>query len=381
MKNLPQHEYRTWIEIDTKAVDHNIGVARKLLPADTKIMGIVKSNAYGHGLFDFAAYITKHGVEWLGVDSVVEALALRKEGVKVPMLVMGYSLPMYFKDAVRKNISITVSNFETLEQVFAFSKSKKLRIHIKIDTGLHRQGFLPEEVPALLERLKALRDRVCIEGLYTHLADAKRMEGEGYSNEQKKVFADVKKQFAEAGFSVMSHVSASPALLRFGTEGEDIVRLGALLYGIYPSGELEDNYKKTIELKPAFTWKTMITELKKIPKGSSVGYNRSEIVTRDTIIGICPVGYWHGYPAALSSKGVVLVGQSKTPAKVLGRVTMDMTTIDCTDCKDVRVGDEVVLVDATEGSKASARQVAETAGTFVHELVTRTNSRIKHIYL
>jgi len=379
-----KNELRTWIEIDTKAVEHNMELAKKRLPGHTKIMSIIKSNAYGHGLVDFATCITKLGAEWLGVDSIVEAFTLRAEGIKTPILVMGYSLPSRFAEAAEQSISITVSSFTTLQEVLASPSCSRLKLHIKIDTGLHRQGFLPHEVSALLEILKKHKSELVVEGLYTHLADAKRIQGEEYSKAQKKIFDDIVVDFVAAGFSPVTHVSASPALMRFGIEGENIVRLGAFLYGIFPSDELEAHYENHIQIKPALSWKTIVTELKKIPAGSSVGYNRSEFVDRETILGVCPVGYWHGYTGTLSSKGVVMIQTEdgkKSPAKVLGRVTMDMITIDCTDCPGVKVGDEVILVDAQRESPASASSVARLAGISVHELITRINSRIKRIYI
>ncbi len=377
-------ELRTWIEIDTKAIDHNVALVRKLLPKDTKIMAVVKSNAYGHGFLDFAAHVSKmpgQPISWFGCDSITEALALRKEGITLPILVMGYSLPKRFADAVASDISITISSFDALKNLLEFSDSQKLKIHIKIDTGLHRQGFLPEEIPDLLEMLQKNTGRLMIQGLYTHFADAKRQDGIDFTHEQKNTFEKVHAQFTEAGFKVLTHVSASPGVMRFGpegVEGEDLVRLGAVLYGLYPSDDMRVEYQKKFVLQPSLTWKTIISELKKIPKGSAVGYNRSEIVSRDTVIGVCPIGYWHGYPGSLSSKGIVMV--NGTPAKILGRVSMDMITIDCTDCKDALVGDEVVLIDGDIDSPASVWEVAAKSGVFTHELLTRLNSRIKRIY-
>jgi alanine racemase len=377
-------ELRTWIEVDTKAIEYNIQLAKKSLPTETKIMSIIKSNAYGHGLVDFASCITKSGAEWLGVDSIVEAFTLRAEGIKTPILVMGYSLPSRFSEAAEQSISITVSSFTTLQEVLVSPSRNRLKLHIKIDTGLHRQGFLPHEVPSLLETLKKNKSELVVEGLYTHLADAKRIQGEEYSKIQKKIFDDIVVDFVAAGFSPITHVSASPALIRFGAEGEHLVRLGAFLYGIFPSDELEAHYENHTPIKPALSWKTIVTELKKIPAGSSVGYNRSEFVDRETLLGVCPVGYWHGYTGTLSSKGIVMVqgvDGKKSPAKVLGRVTMDMITIDCTDCPGVKVGDEVILIDAQKESQASAVRIAKLAGVSVHELITRLNSRIKRIYM
>ncbi len=372
---------RTWIEIDTKAIDHNLALARKSLPKEVKIMAVVKSNAYGHGLFDFSTYISSLGprsVSWIGVDSIVEGVALRKSGITTPILVFGHTLAQRFPEAIAHDISITVSNMTALEAVLVAPQSEQLRLHLKIDTGLHRQGFLPEEIPGLIKAITKHASKLNIEGLYTHFADAKRSEGIEYTKNQKKIFTDVQAQFLQVGIKPLTHVSASPGIIRFGSEGEDMVRLGAALYGIYPSEDMQIEFEKTYSLTPSLSWKTLITEIKKIPKGSAVGYNRSEVVTRDTVIGILPIGYWHGYPGSLSSKGLVMV-QGK-PAKVLGRISMDITTIDLTDCADVKIGDEVTLIDSNPGSFASARSVALNAGVSVHELLTRLNPKMKRIY-
>ena len=158
-----------------------------------------------------------------------------------------------------------------------------------------------------------------------------------------------------------------------------MVRVGTFLYGLFSSEEMRLEFEKKVPLMPVLSWKTMIVEVKKVPRGSSVGYNRSEVVDRDTVIGVCSVGYWHGYPGSLSSKGIVMV--NGVSAKVLGRVSMDILSIDCTDCPNVAVGDEVTLISADPKSPASAQNVALAAGVSVQELLTRLNARMKRIYL
>jgi alanine racemase len=196
------------------------------------------------------------------------------------------------------------------------------------------------------------------------------------------MFDDIRNRFLKAGFQPVCHISASPSVMRFGKEwiGEgDLVRVGALLYGIYPAPGMEEEFAATFPLKPILSWKTILTELKRIPAGSSVGYNRSETVVRDTLMGICPVGYWHGFPGVLSSKGIVMIGGQQ--AKVLGRVSMDVLVVDCTDCVDAKVGDEVTLIDSDPQSPVSAQRVADMAQMSVHEFLTRLNSRIMRVFL
>lgn len=368
---------RTWIEISTDAIDRNMDAVKKLLSEKTAIMAVVKSNAYGHGLFEYSEYILAHGASWLGVDSVVEAVALRDYGIAAPILVLGYTLPEKLREAREKNISITVSSLNGLEDVLR--TDNQVQVHIKIDTGLHRQGFLLEEIPSLIERLVKNKEKLNIEGLYTHFADAKRREGEAYSKEQREKFNSALSQFKQAGFAPLIHTNASPSLLRFGAGNDDVVRIGAALYGVWPSLGMKPEFESTISLAPVLSWKTIITETKKLPKGSSVGYGQSEMLVRDSVVAVCPVGYWHGYPSQLSGKGIVRVNGK--PAKVLGKVTMDMIVIDCTDIPEAVSSGIVTLIDANPENEASAEKIAIEAGISVHELLTRLNPRIKKIYL
>ncbi len=369
---------RTWIEISTEAINHNFKMVQAHVPKDIGIMSVVKSNAYGHGLVEYATHIVDQGTVWIGVDSIVEAMTLRNKGLTVPILVFGYVLPERFFEAAENDISITISSPEALDDVII--SGEKIKIHFKIDTGLHRQGFLPEFIPQLISKISnpETKRKIIVEGLYTHFADAKRKEGVDYTKKQIEIFKSARHAFAEAGFEPIVHVNASPGLMRYEEMDDKLVRLGAVLYGIWPANEMKNEFDKTYDLQPALSWKTIITEVKKIPKGESVGYNRSEILERDSMVAVCPVGYWHGFPASLSSKGIVLVhGQQ---AKVLGRVSMDMICIDVTDIANVAARDIVTLISNDQESPVSAERVAERAGTFVHELVTRLNPLMKRIF-
>jgi len=362
---------RTWIEIDSAAVEHNFSVIKKLVSSTVKIMAVVKSNAYGHSLYDFSKCMADLGADWLGVDSITEALALRKKGISTPILVMGYTLPELLIDALENDISVTVSNIESLKYLEQAMFTKPLKIHIEVDTGLHRQGFLSNEISEVVKTVSRLGLQVKLEGLYTHLADAKRPEGEEYTRLQFSSFEKAKNDFFDAGHVPFTHVCASASTLRYLEENTyDMVRIGALLYGIWPSKEVGIEFKGRLTIKPTLSWKTIITEIKKLPKGSPVGYNRTEILLRDSVVAVCPVGYWHGYPGSLSSKGIVVVRGKN--AKVLGRVTMDMITIDITDCGDVSLLDIVTLTHETQNLDA---------GVSEHELLTRLNPKIERIYV
>ncbi|MCX6701614.1 MAG: alanine racemase, partial [Candidatus Zambryskibacteria bacterium] len=174
MKNgFDKKGLRTWIEIDTKALSHNYNLLRKIIPKSIKFMSVVKSNAYGHSLVDFALEGQKLGVDWFGVDSIVEATALRDSGIKKPILVLGYTLPEMLIKAMEQDISITVSTFELLDVISKTSFAGKIKVHIKVDTGMHRQGFQEHEIDKVITKLKNLKSKIKVEGLFTHFAGIK----------------------------------------------------------------------------------------------------------------------------------------------------------------------------------------------------------------
>ncbi|HEX9902207.1 MAG TPA: alanine racemase, partial [Acidobacteriota bacterium] len=177
---IDKHLLRTWIELDRAALAHNLGLFRGLLPAGCRLMAVAKSNAYGHGLYDFVPAVDRLGADWLGVDSIVEAATLREMGIEKPILVLGYTLPARFEEAVRLRTSLTVSSFESLAALGRSGVGDKVQVHIKIDTGLHRQGFLPTQVLELIAVLRRDHHGLGVEGLYTHFAAAKDPDDTAY---------------------------------------------------------------------------------------------------------------------------------------------------------------------------------------------------------
>ncbi|MBI1975008.1 MAG: alanine racemase [Parcubacteria group bacterium] len=402
-----RNNLRTWIEIDTNALRRNILTFRKLIGAKTKLMAVVKSNAYGHGLWEFAKASSPH-VDWFGVDTLVEAVRLRKEGIKKPILVFGYTLPKLFSEARKYNISLTISTFENIKALKTFKR--RPNVHVKIDTGMHRQGFLVKQVPELIKIIK--RMKWTPEGVYTHFASAKDRTYPFYTTRQITEFTEALNLLARAGFTgLVRHAAASGGALLYPQSHYDMVRVGAGLYGLWPSREAQLQYSlpvrtvgnrqpKTINLEPILSWKTVISEVKSVPAGTYVGYDLTERVNRSTKIAVLPVGYWHGVDRGLSSIGQVLVRGRR--AKVLGRISMDMTVVDVTKIPDTRVGDEAVLIGRQAfGSEAqdirlretqsrrarrdkegvSVYEWAEKLGTSHYEVTTRINPLIERIYV
>lgn len=365
--------FRTWIEIDRKAIAHNYRIFRSLVSKKTKLMAVVKSNAYGHNLFEFAKEMEKFGADSLAVDSVIEGLALRKAGIKIPILILGYTLPGMLERAIAADLELTISSFEALAELEKYAKHKP-KVHIKVDTGMHRQGFLAEDLPKILGKLKVASGKLQVAGLYTHFASAKNPAFPQDTKAQIEEFKKWVEAFHQAGFRPTVHAAATAGTLLFPESHFDMVRIGIGLYGLWPAREVEAFLHDEINLKPVLTWKTIVSEVKVFKKGGRVGYDLTEALPSGAKIAICPVGYWHGYPRALSSIGRVLVNGQM--AKIVGRVSMDMITIDVSKIPKMKVGDEVVLI----GEGVPAEEMAYLSDSSWYEIITRLNPLIERIY-
>ncbi len=367
---------RTWLEIDKGAIKHNFAVFRALIPKETKMLGVVKSNAYGHNLFEFAKELEKLGVDFLGVDSAVEALALRREGVKTPILVLGFTLPEMFAELAKNGISMTVSNFETFNELKILKN--KIKIHIKVDTGMSRHGFMESEMEKVLAEIRKNKN-LLVEGLFTHFAMAKNPAFPFYTKLQIEKFNKWREIFKKNKYNIIFHAGATSGTLLYKEAHFDMVRIGISLYGIWPAREIQAFNEGKISLKPVLAWRTLIAEVKKFSKGTKIGYDCSETLHRDSVVAVCPVGYWHGLPRALSSIGHVLVSGQK--CKILGRVCMDIIMIDVTGIKNVKVGDIVTIIGKDGKQVISIDDMATLLDGSSYEFVTRINPLIKRIYL
>lgn len=373
---------RTWIEVDKKAVEKNYRLFRSLVKKGTKLMSVVKSNAYGHGLVDFSKEISKLGADWLAVDSVVEAKTLRDNGITKPILVLGYTLPEMIPAALLKDVSLTVSSMEVLRFLKSFNNKsengkKPLKVHIKVDTGMCRQGFLERELPAVLRELKKDKN-LEVEGLYTHFSTAKNPAFPQFTKMQTASFSKWIKEFKKAGFNPIVHASATAGVLLYPEAHFDMVRIGIGLFGIWPSKESEAYLKDKFSLTPVLSWKTVVSEIKSLPAGSRIGYDGTEVLDKDSKIAVCPIGYWHGYPRALSSIGRVLVGGRE--CKIFGRVSMDMIVINITGVENVKTGDETVIIGRQGKKEVPADKIAGLSDGSPYEIITRLNPLIKRFY-
>ncbi|MEW5901705.1 MAG: alanine racemase, partial [Acidobacteriota bacterium] len=211
--SIDRRTLRTWIEVDRRALRNNLAAFRRLLPQGCRLMAVCKSNAYGHGLYDMAPVLEEMGVDWFGVDSIVEAVSLRETGIKKPILALGYTLPSRFKDAEKYRVDLTISSPLSLRALSSYRNSRQIKIHLKLDTGMHRQGFLASEWPGALRFLRKNPDLIEVEGICTHFAAAKDPEKRAYTNRQIEEFEQGVAFFRKAGFSALRHACATAGAL------------------------------------------------------------------------------------------------------------------------------------------------------------------------
>ncbi|MBI2037024.1 MAG: alanine racemase [Candidatus Liptonbacteria bacterium] len=382
-RSSPRERYglRTWLELDREAARQNVRAMRGLLTPRTRLMAVVKSNAYGHGLYVFAKVLDRLGVHGFCVDSVLEGFRLRKEGITKPILVLGSTLPEHFGAAAESRITLTLSTFEGVKAYLR--TARKPEVHLKIDTGMHRQGFFPTDARRAAELLRRRNVRDGVTGLYTHFASAKDITYPAYTERQFEKFLEAERALQRAGFrNLVRHASATAGTMLGHRYHLDWVRSGIALYGYYPSRELEVQLRRpgggrspdrtasglpSVELKPVLSWHAIVTEVKRLPAGAFVGYDLTERLERPTAAAVLPIGYWHGIPRILSGTGRFILG--RVPARILGRVSMDMTVIDATDAR-VKVGSVATL---------DIKDAIAKSGTTSYEFLTRINPLIERV--
>jgi alanine racemase len=369
---------RTWVEINRSALRDN-ATALKRWSGRAKLMAIVKANAYGHGLVPTVQSLRGlRAVNWFGCDSLDEALQIKALNPRQPVLVMGYVPLARLKEALRAGVSLVAYNRETLSAVGQLASARyPAKIHLKIETGTSRQGIWPADLPKLIPLVQK-SPHLQVEGLTTHYANIEDTADPRYAMGQLERFHHASHLLESQGVRPqIRHTAASAAALLYPVTRFDLVRTGLALYGLWPSSATRDTVLANggPQLKPVLTWKTQVAQVKALPKGTPVSYGLTEKVKRDSRIAVLPVGYWDGFDRHLSSKGEVLVNGRR--AKVLGRVCMNMTVVDVTDCGAVRPEQAVVLLGSARRERISAEELALRIGTINYEVVTRINPLIE----
>ena len=367
-----------WAEINLDSLRHNMMEIRSLVPSRSKIMAVVKANAYGHGSVESSRVLIENGANMLAVATLSEAVELRVAGITAPILILGYTSSEQAESILKWNITSTVYSIQCAEGFNAAAKKVEgiINLHIKIDTGLGRIGFQPDE--ATVESLYMIKDMpgVNIEGIFTHFALADS-EDKSYTRKQFNMFTGFLDRLTERGVNIpLKHTNNSAAIIDLPKFSLDLVRPGCILYGLYPSGGIK---RDTVLLKPVMTLKTRVTHVKTVPPGTGVSYGLTYTTKSESCLGSISVGYADGYSRALSNKAEVWVRNNRAP--VVGRVCMDQTMIDLTDLYKPAVGDSVVLFGDGCSGEPTASDVANWTGSITDEVVSSVSRRVPRVYL
>lgn len=364
----------TRIRIDLDALTHNLHALRA--HAGVPVMAIVKANAYGHGLLPVALHLQACGVEQLGVAFLEEGIALRRAGVRVPILVMGGIFGPQVAQFIEHDLEITVSSLDKLRQVEAAAQTlgRQASIQLKVDTGMERIGVHSYHAGPFIEA--AVASRWCkIMGVYSHLACADD-PGSAMTAEQLRRFLEACAHFERIGAPMpRRHLANSGGVLHFPATHLDMVRPGIALFGVLP----DTTSRRTLDLRPVLSLVSQVAYFKVVPAGQPVSYGATWTAPQDTRIVTIPIGYGDGYPRALSSRGEVLIRGRRQ--RIVGRICMDQFMVDIGPRGTAYNEDAVVLIGRQEGEEISCEAVARAAGTIPYEILVGLNGRIPREYV
>jgi len=367
----------SWIEIDAKALRHNVKTIRGLLPPGVTMMAVVKGNAYGHGMLQVARLALEAGADWLGVFNLQEAEQLRSTGVTSPIMLLGYVPLEDLTLARRLEVHFTVSSLETLHAILEQRDAQlpPALVHIKVECGTHRLGLDEEQFRMALHLIKK-KDAVQLEGIHTHFANIEDTTEHDYARGQMDRFQGYLEIARRHRVAIpRPHTACTAATLLFPQTYHGLVRVGIGLYGLWPSKETYLSAllksRQAPRLQPVMSWKTRVIQVKNVPAGAYIGYGCTYRTTRDTRLAILPVGYANGYDRQLSNRGHVLIAGRRAPIR--GRVCMNLTMVDVSDIPQVKLEDEVVLLGRQGEEEVSAELMAGWSQTINYEIVTRAD--------
>jgi alanine racemase len=359
----------TWAEIDLDALAHNLRVVRGRM-GEVPVMAVVKADAYGHGAVPVARRLEREAIDWLGVALVEEGIALRGAGIAAPILVLDGFLPEQADALLAHGLTPSIYRIEQARALDAAARARGERAsaHLKIDSGMGRLGVPAPEVSAFAESLRPL-PAVRLTGVFSHLAAAD-VKGDPYTGQQTQTFLKAVAALRAQGFDPsLLHLANSTAILNHRSTWMGLARPGLLLYGYHPS-----HGGDTIAVKPVLALRSAILDLREVPSGSSVGYGRTWIADAPSRVATLAIGYADGLPRAAGNRARVLV--HGRPAPIVGRVSMDLTTIDVSGLAETRVGDVATLIGRDGDAFASADDLAQAAGTITWEILSRIGPRV-----
>jgi alanine racemase len=378
-----------WAEVDLNAIAHNVRELRRRTDPRAKFMAVVKANGYGHGAVEVARTALASGAEWLGVARLSEAIALREAGFNAPILVFGYTPPADAGRLVEFDLRQSVYSLDAARAYSdaAAARREKIRVHLKLDTGMGRLGMVPAALSgqepghavgeAFIREATAIArlPGISAEGIFTHFAAADSADLSS-ARRQLALFMELVSALKSNGLEFeLRHSANSAAVIAIPESHLDLVRPGIALYGLKPSEEVD---LAGISLKPAMALKTRIIHLKAVPAGTAISYGMTYRTPQPTVIATVPAGYADGYRRMFSSHGWMLVHGRRVP--VVGRVCMDLTMLDVGALPDVRVEDEVVIFGRQRDEFISTDDLARDLGTINYEIVCDLTARVPRVY-
>jgi len=370
---------RAWAEIDLDNVVHNIQQIRNIVSPKTKICAVLKADAYGHGVIEMAKICAQNGIAYVAVSMLDEAIQLRNSGFDLPILVLGYTEPKRASEIIYNDIVHTIFS-RSLAQALsdaAIKMGKSVKIHIKVDTGMSRVGFLSgyEGIKNIIQISKM--PGLILEGIFTHFASADEQDTT-YTDMQFERFISICEELNRVGIHIpVKHVCNSAGILQCKNMHLDMVRPGIILYGLYPSSYLASY---SIKFRPAMRLKANVAMIKDLEAEVPIGYNRTFTTAKKSRIAVVPIGYADGYPTLLNNTGKVLIKGEFAP--IAGKICMDQCMIDITNMNtEVKVGDEVILFGEQGAHKIEVSDIASQTGMLHYELVCNIGKRIPRVYI
>lgn len=369
--------YQTHVKVHLDNIKANIEAIRERIGPSCKILIAVKANAYGHGAVEVSRMAEKTGVDFLGIATVPEGIQLRQAGINLPILKFGPTFQEEIAEAIRNEITLPIcdktSAIET--QLESALQAKKHPVHLKVDTGMGRVGTSPENAPALASYIEKECTSLKLEGVFTHLPVSDSPDG-SYTKNQVQLFKNCVELIQQSiGRKIaIAHCANSGAVLNHPEAWMDMVRPGIMIYGYYP----DKNTPKSLPLLPGLSFQTRVSFLKKVAKGTSIGYGRTWFAEKDTWIATIPVGYADGFNRLFSNTGRVLIKGKSYP--VVGRVCMDQSMVDLGPETQVAVGDAVTLLGKNGDNEITCDEWAEKLHTITYEVTCQINSRVERVY-
>ncbi len=367
-----------WAEINLNHLIHNLKEIRRHVGKETKIAAVVKANGYGHGALEIAEVLLENGADILAVSSINEAVEIRKKFKKAQTLVLGYTPTENIEDAIRYGIIQTIYSYEQAEKYARIAEKIGMGIsfHIKIDSGMNRIGYMPDETA--INEIKKINQlpNVKINGIFSHFAVADEKD-KSFSEMQYRKFIEFTEKLEEENIKIpIRHISNSAGAMDLPDMNLDMVRPGIILYGLYPSREVDHS---VLDLKPVMSLKTRISHVKTLNEDGGISYGLKYRGKKGDKIATIPIGYADGYTRLLSDKGEALVRGKRVP--VVGTICMDQCMIDVSSIDDIEAGDEVTLFGTDGDSTLNVEEIAEKIGTINYEIICMIGRRVPRVYI